>query len=103
MLNRFRGRRPLGHRPVSGAAEQGLAVARALAGLLRVRLAAAGLGQAARYEVARAENRHVQPGLPGDELVGPVVAAVDDRGTDQDRDDQPTIAQNSVVLNARLV
>ena len=49
---------------------------------------AARLGEAAGDEVRPAENRDVQPGLAGDELVGSVVAAVDQRGADQNRDDQ---------------
>src|SRR5215203_598242 len=54
-----------------------------------VRLARAGLRQAAADHVADGDDGDVEPRLPGDELVGPGggVAALDHRRGDEDADD----------------
>src|SRR4051794_22309439 len=61
---------------------------RLVVAVLVVGLVTARLREAARDEVRAAEDRDVEPGLAGDELVSAVVAALDHGCADQDRNDQ---------------
>ena len=51
----------------------------------RIRIAAAALSEATAHEVASGDDRHVEPGVSGDEFVGPVgVAPLDHGSGDED-------------------
>src|ERR671920_1791394 len=56
--------------------------------VVRIGLVAAGLRETARDEVAGPEDRDVQPRVTGDELIRPVVAALDQSSADEDAGDE---------------